>query len=437
MKPATFPSEPVAPLPPVVAEIGQIHFEGNIIPHSWYQQIMLESGKPDLPAIIILAEIIYWYRPYQTLTKGGNSLLRKHFDGDMFQCSAAYFEKKFGLTKTQARRAIARLEEAGLIRREFRDVIVQGIMRNNVMFIEPLPLAVLAITHPGVTAKTAPTRGETLSPVGDIFKGVEITTETTTEITTTTPNPSSSNGRSAEPEPARGGGSGDSAQNPNPERPESAGNHGNTAQEPTEEKTVSKEEFQSAVTTGHDNNPQPENPKTVFQDEESDGQPPKLIYPAKLTATEQQDIAAQLRPLLPDIAQQMLDVVESRMQSGQIRTNPAALLRGVIRKYQVDPDAFDPSSGFQIAETRRRRAEAAARLEAAHQASIRQLQEATPRKLSEIGRASLASMLNTLRGGEHDGKINFRNLTRSKARFFRISDSCIPPFSRRGPILAK
>ena len=166
--PSKFPPDDQAvPLPATVAEIGKIHFEGNIIPHSWYQRIMLESGKPDLPAIIILAEIIYWYRPYQTLTKGGKSLLRKHFDGDMFQCSAAYFEKKFGLTKTQARRAIARLEEAGLIRREFRDVIVQGIMRNNIMFIEPLPLAVLAITHPGVTAETAPTRGETLSPVGE------------------------------------------------------------------------------------------------------------------------------------------------------------------------------------------------------------------------------------------------------------------------------
>ena len=52
----------------------------------------------------------------------------------------------------------------------------------------------------------------------------------------------------------------------------------------------------------------------------------------------------------------MLDVIESRIHSGQIRTNPAALLRGIIRKYQADPDAFDPSSGFQIADARRRRA---------------------------------------------------------------------------------
>ena len=158
-------------LPAIVAEIGKIHFEGNIIPHQWYQQILLDSGKPNLPAITILAEIIYWYRPYQNLDKRGKPILRKHFDGDMFQCGAAYFEKKFGLTKTQARRAITRLEEAGLIRREFRDVMVQGIMRNNIMFIEPVPLAILAITHPATEAVSAlseifPLISDTPSPVG-------------------------------------------------------------------------------------------------------------------------------------------------------------------------------------------------------------------------------------------------------------------------------
>ena len=241
---------------------------------------------------------------------------------------------------------------------------------------------------PNMSARFAPT-----------FKGTETTTETTTEITTTTPNPSSSNGRSAEPEPARGGGSGDSAQNPNPERPESAGNHGNTAQEPNEKKTVSQRAVQPDPTTGTACNTATENPKTVSRREEGDGQLPELIYPASLTATEQQDIAAQLQPLSSDIAQQMLDVVEVKIKAGQVKTNPAALLRGVIRKYQVDPDAFDPSSGFQIADARRRRAEAAARLEAARQASIRRSPVMPERRLSEVGRASIAAMLNTLRGG--------------------------------------
>jgi hypothetical protein len=218
-------SEPTPPLPATVGEIGKIHFEGNIIPHQWYQHVTLESGKPDLPAIIILAEIIYWYRPYQTLTKGGKPLLRKHFDGDMFQCTAAYFEAKFGLTKDQIRKALKRLEDAGYIRREYRDVIQQGILRNNIMFIEPVPLAILAITHPSVGPEVTPPLspvgdtlspvgdtllpvGDTLSPVGDIFNEYKITTETTSEIstTTTTPNPFSTTEPVPDPEPEGGGG---------------------------------------------------------------------------------------------------------------------------------------------------------------------------------------------------------------------------------------
>ena len=144
--------EDVAALPPVVAEIGKIHFEGNIIPHPWYQRITLESGKPDLPAIILLAEIIYWYRPYQTLDKRGKPLLRKHFDGDMFQCTAAYFVSKLGLTKDQTRKALKRLEDAGYIRREYRDIVQQGILRNCIMFVEPIPLAILAIAHTAVAS---------------------------------------------------------------------------------------------------------------------------------------------------------------------------------------------------------------------------------------------------------------------------------------------
>ncbi len=172
-----------------------------------------------------------------------------------------------------------------------------------------------------------------------------------------------------------------------------------TAQEPNEEKTVFQEETPPAPTTDRRSNTATEDQQTVFQEKRINGQLPELTYPTQLTTTEQQDIAAQLQPIPVEIAQQMLDVVESRIHSGQIRTNPAAVLRGILRKYQADPDAFDPSSGFQIADARRRRVEAAARLEAAKQASIRKHQEATPRRLSEIGRASLAAMLNTLRGG--------------------------------------
>ncbi len=388
----SFPSEQVASLPATVAEIGKIHFEGNIIPHQWYQHVRLESGKPDLPAIVILAEIVYWYRPYQTLDKRGKPILRKHFDGDLFQCTAAYFSSKFGLTKDQTRKALKRLEDAGLIRREYRDIVQQGILRNNIMFIEPVPLAILSITHPVEAVALAPVGdtlspvgdtlspvgdtlspvGDTLSPVGDFFNEYETTTEISPETatTTTTPNPSSTTERTAEPEPACGRGG---AQDEKPENQDSAPEQ--TPQEPNEK-------------------------KAVFQEEMINGQQAGLIYPAKLTATEQQDIEEQLQPLPPDIAQQMLDVIESKMQSGQIRTNPAALLRGVLRRYKANPDAFDPSSGFQIADTRRRQAETVAQREAARQESMRRGPAMREHRLSEFGRASIAAMRNALRGAQ-------------------------------------
>ncbi len=372
------PSEPVAPLPTTVTEIGKIHFEGNIIPHPWYQRITLESGKPDLPAIIILAEIVYWYRPYQTLDKRGKPLLRKHFDGDMFQCTAAYFETKFGLTKDQTRKALKRLEDAGYIRREYRSIVQQGILRNNIMFVEPAPPAILAITHPAVAAETTPPRaaplspvgdtlspvgdtlspvGDTLSPVGDTLSPVgerlspvgdiyEITTKTTTEIstettTTTTPNPSTTDARAAEPEPARG--------------------RGGDRDERQEDQDDARGEVQPA--------PNEEPPGDGTGNPNDQG--PALTFPAKLTEREQEDIAAQVAPLPGDVAQQMLDVIEARIKTDQIRTNPAAMLRGIVRKYHADPASFDPTTGYHIADQRHRLAEAEKRLQAASEARAR------------------------------------------------------------------
>ncbi len=54
-----------AQMNPVVEKIGQLHIEGNITPHAWYQSPRLqnEKGKPNLVAITLLADIVCWYRP--------------------------------------------------------------------------------------------------------------------------------------------------------------------------------------------------------------------------------------------------------------------------------------------------------------------------------------------------------------------------------------
>lgn len=98
----------------------------------------------------------------------------------------------------------------------------------------------------------------------------------------------------------------------------------------------------------------------------------------------------------------MLDVIGSRMQSGQVRTNPAALLRGVIRKYQTDPNSFDPSSGFHLSDQRRHRAATETRLRAdaadREQQAKQREEKRTSERLSPIGRQCLNSMLQSLQG---------------------------------------
>ena len=36
---------------------------GNIVPHDWYQRFTKRRGAPDTDLILILADIVYWYRP--------------------------------------------------------------------------------------------------------------------------------------------------------------------------------------------------------------------------------------------------------------------------------------------------------------------------------------------------------------------------------------
>ena len=47
----------------IVDENAKLNISGNVIPQMWYRTIVRESGKPNLTAIIILADIVYWYKP--------------------------------------------------------------------------------------------------------------------------------------------------------------------------------------------------------------------------------------------------------------------------------------------------------------------------------------------------------------------------------------
>lgn len=122
----------------VVDRVGSTHFEGNIIPANWYQVLKMGNGKPDLNAVILLSEIVYWHRPTIVRDEETGQIvsIKKKFKADLLQRSYQSFSDQFGLSKQQVKDALDRLEQFGVIKRHFRIIEANGQKYNNVLFIE-------------------------------------------------------------------------------------------------------------------------------------------------------------------------------------------------------------------------------------------------------------------------------------------------------------
>jgi hypothetical protein len=137
----------------VVREMGELHLEGNVIPHIWYRRLTTgdKHPKPDMNAITILAEILYWYRPrYEKDEATGEVVsVNRKFKDDKLQRTYRSFAKQFGMGMSQVQRAIARLKDHGLITLELRTITTQnGEPLSNRLFIEPVILRVRQLCDP-------------------------------------------------------------------------------------------------------------------------------------------------------------------------------------------------------------------------------------------------------------------------------------------------
>ncbi|WP_330554493.1 hypothetical protein [Schaedlerella arabinosiphila] len=47
---------------PTVDRMGCMQLTGYVIPVSWYRTIRKPNGRSNLAAVLILADIVYWYR---------------------------------------------------------------------------------------------------------------------------------------------------------------------------------------------------------------------------------------------------------------------------------------------------------------------------------------------------------------------------------------
>lgn len=182
----------------IVTEIGRLNFKGNVVDHEWFNYITFSNGKPHIVAIMVLSEIVYWYRPTVIRDEiDGKVTYKKKFKADKLQKNYQQLADTFGFTKLQVKRACDLLTDMLLIKIEFRTINADGKILNNVMFVEPVPREIKKISSmyqqieegPGylevnrvVTSKSRPsslTNKE--SPNFKVKTNTEITTKITTE----------------------------------------------------------------------------------------------------------------------------------------------------------------------------------------------------------------------------------------------------------------
>lgn len=184
----------------IVDEIGQLNITGNVIPEIWYQTVINENGKVNYLAILLLADIVYWYSPSEIRNETSLevSYTKRFRDEHYLQRSYEQICQKFNVSKKQARDAIVFLEEIGVIVRHFRTITTATGPLPNVMFLELIPSVLKDLTYPqsegGIYKnvdtplqknRDIPTKKHT-GVNENVDTNTKTNTETTTETTTTT-----------------------------------------------------------------------------------------------------------------------------------------------------------------------------------------------------------------------------------------------------------
>ena len=120
----------------IVDEMAKINFTGNVIPNSWFYTFRNEKGNVNAVALMILSEIVYWYRPTLERTETGERYV-KRFSSDLLQKSYKDLCDKFGISKPTLQRNLVYLESIGVIKRVFRTINTKNDVKlGNVMYIE-------------------------------------------------------------------------------------------------------------------------------------------------------------------------------------------------------------------------------------------------------------------------------------------------------------
>lgn len=134
----------------IVDRLSTMNFSGNIISPNWFKTVLNDKGKPYLLAILILSEIVYWYRPVEVRDEETGEFIgyRTKFKNDLLQKSYQNLAEYYHVSKRQVTAAIVALEKIGVIKRVFREVRKDGKLYNNVLFIQLHPDKLQELTYP-------------------------------------------------------------------------------------------------------------------------------------------------------------------------------------------------------------------------------------------------------------------------------------------------
>ncbi len=151
---------------PTVDWMGRMQLTGYVVPISWYRTIRKPNGRSNLAAVLILADIVYWYRAVEVRDEmAGQFIIREKPQMDILQRSCQELADQFGLTRRGVRNTITELEQMGVIRQISQTQELDSRASSDVLFLELNVDVLMKLTYPGELKEVLPEAKERWPPL--------------------------------------------------------------------------------------------------------------------------------------------------------------------------------------------------------------------------------------------------------------------------------
>ena len=102
----------------------------------WRSRLLKKGNTPDKKLIALVELVIYWSQPQKIINANiKEDKFTYKFSRDIWHTSYSDLSDKLGLSKDSIRRRLVKLEELGILKREFKTVIIDGCEYHSVMFL--------------------------------------------------------------------------------------------------------------------------------------------------------------------------------------------------------------------------------------------------------------------------------------------------------------